>query len=150
MSLAMEIPYVLDTSAAPRLVRERKRILLVSACLLEGDKLEAVLERFPSYAILSACPEKHHVNLIGFKLFGILARIPVDELSVLTTDGSMHCVQLHYLAEELGRVFSFRRRHFVYEKGEILEVEPEAVKISRYLSRVSKMLARLSSHEREH
>ena len=138
----------MEMNVAHRVVREKRRVMVVSSCLLSEGKLEKIRGVFEGYALLSVCPEKHHVNQIGFKLFGMLARVPIEELSVLTTDGSMHCVQLHYLVEELAKGFSFRRRHFVYEKGEIVEIDPEAIRVSRYLSRVSKMLALLSSHGR--
>ena len=132
---------LLDTSACPREAREKRRVLLLAKCLCSRRD---IVEKFSSYAILCACPEKSHINVIGFKLFGLLARAEIEELAVLTPDGSMHCIQLHYVVEELSRRFSFVRKHLVFERGSVVEVPSEAVKTSRFLTRVSKLLARLS------
>ncbi len=139
--MGLEIPDLLEVSACPRIVREKRRLLVVATCLCSK---EGILRGFSDYAILKACPERNHINVIGFKLFGTLARVGLEEVAVLTPDGSMHCIQLHYVVEELARVFSFRRRHLVFEGGEVVEVPPEAVKVSRFLTRVSKLLARPS------
>jgi len=132
---------LLDESACPREAREKRRVLLLAKCL---SRRRDLVEMFSSYAILCACPERNHINVVGFKLFGLLSRASIEEVAVLTPDGSMHCVQLHYVVEELARAFGFRRRHMVVERGSIVEVPLEAVKTSRFLSRVAKLLARLS------
>jgi len=79
--------------------------------------------------------------MIGFKLAGILARGDYDEIAVLTVDGSLHCVQLHHLVEEVCRIVRNppARRHMVVVDGEIRGIPEDAVKISRYLSKVSKL-----------
>ena len=95
------------------------------------------------YAVVSACLEAEHVNMAGFKLAGLLARVrSIEEVVVVTTDGSMHCVQLHYMVEELEKIMPgrFRRRHFVATRGGLVEVPVEAVKLSRHLARITKLL----------
>ncbi len=137
----MEVLRLLDINVCHPYIRERRKILLLAECLKHREDL---LKRFGDYVALCACPEREHVNVIGFKLFGTLARLPIEEVAVLTPDGSMHCIQLHYVVEELSRTFSFVRKHFVFEKGGVVEVPTEAVKVSRFLTRVSKLLTRPS------
>ncbi len=106
-----------------------------------------VLERFRDYAILSVCLEEEHVNSVGFKLAGMLARLGegVEEVAVLTVDGSLHCVQLHFMVEEVFKVLrpaSIRRKHFIIIRGGVEEIPLEAVRTARYLSKVAKLLKR--------
>jgi len=122
-------------------------VLVVLGRCLETEKPWALEELKKliggDYAVLTACPEAEHINMIGFKLAGMLARLPsIEEVVVLTTDGSMHCVQLHYVVEELERIMPgrFRRRHMVATREGLVEVSAEAVKTSRFLARVEKIL----------
>ena len=139
------LPRLLDMNAASRSVRGAGGLVLLGRCL-EAEKpwvLGELRRRGIDYPVVTVCLEAEHVNMVGFKLAGLLARLPsVKELVVVTTDGSMHCIQLHYLAEELEKVMPgrFRRRHFVVTRGELVEVPAEAVKASRFLARVARLL----------
>ncbi len=129
---------------ASRLIRGKRKLLIIGRCL-EVEKPWAI-EKFSDeeYAKLTVCLEETHVNMAGFKLAGILARVPVEEVAVLTTDGSMHCIQLHFMVEEIFRLMNLqaRRRHFVVAGSEVVEVPAEAVKTARYLSKVAKLIER--------
>ena len=79
--------------------------------------------------------------MLGFKLSGMLARSRIDRLVVVTVDGSMHCIQLHYLAEEVEKMGLIRHReHYVIEGRRLILIDPEAVRVSRFLSKVTKLL----------
>jgi len=143
--MAYRLPRLLDLNAASRLLRGRRALVVLGRCL-ELEKpwaLRALGERLPGAGYVSVCLEAEHVNQVGFKLAGILARVgSIEEVAAATTDGSMHCVQLHYMVEELEKIMPgrFRRRHFVATRGELVEVPPEAVRASRHLARVAKLL----------
>lgn len=139
----MEYPRLIDVNVSSKLIRTKKRLLIVSKCL--AIEHPEVVEKFRDYAVVTACPEAEHINMLGFKLFGIVIRNQLDEIAVLTTDGSMHCIQLHYMVEEIARRIEFRRRHCVYENAKVIEIPPEVVKISRYMSKVAKLYSALKS-----
>ncbi len=135
---------LLTSNAYPPCLRGVRCILVYSGCI---DQLyPALLDRegiFSECAAFHACPESQHINMLGFKLAGIVARAKPEEVAVLTVDGSMHCIQLHYMLEELEKIMGsvFKRRHYVVEKGKVIEIPVEAVKTSRFLSKVSRLLA---------
>ncbi len=144
MSCFYKLPRAIDINAASRVLRSRRKLLIVGRCL-EAEK-PWVLERFPDeeYAKITVCLEAEHVNHVGFKVAGILARVPFEEVAVVTTDGSMHCVQLHFMLEEIYKIMkpSAKRRHFVVHGDELVEVPPEAVRTARYLSKVTSLLGK--------
>jgi len=135
-------PRLLDTNAKSRLFRHKKKLLIVGRCVLVEHP--EIVDRFRGdYGILSVCLEAEHVNMVGFKLAGILARGSYDEVAVLTVDGSMHCTQLHWCVEEVFKIMRLEgtsRRHYVIYRGKLYEVSREAVKTSRYLYKVSKLI----------
>ncbi|WP_448579686.1 4Fe-4S ferredoxin [Thermosphaera sp.] len=131
---------LLDSNAKSRCLREKKKILIFSRCM-EQEHPEVINNFTSEYCLLSACPEAEHVNMLGFKLAGILARGSYQEVAVLTVDGSMHCTQLHWMVEEVFKICkpNCQRRHLVLYEGEVKVVSTETVKKSRYLFKVEKL-----------
>ncbi len=138
-----KLPKLIDINAKSKVIRGSRRLLIVSRCLeLEHPE---VIERFRGdYSIVTVCPEEEHINHVGFKLAGMIARSDFDEVSVLSVDGSLHCIQLHFMVEEIFKFMDLdskvRRKHYVVEKGRVMEVDSKAVKTARYLSKVQKLL----------
>ncbi len=132
---------IMTTNAKGKFVRERK-ILLYGKCV--EDEHPEILERFDGFAKLSFCPEEEHINMLFYKLIAIMS--VAENLTVLTVDGSPHCVQMHYIAEEVLRYSEkkFQVRHFVINKGKLIEISSEAIKISRYLSKIQRMIDKRS------
>ncbi|MEM0506048.1 MAG: 4Fe-4S ferredoxin [Thermosphaera sp.] len=133
-------PRLLDTNAKSRVIRDKKKIMIFSRCMQEEHP--SVLKEFErEYCLLSVCPEAEHVNMVGFKLAGILARGEYDELAVLTVDGSMHCTQIHWMVEEVFKTCKPKceRRHLVYINGQLVGVDQDTVKKSRFLSKISRL-----------
>ncbi len=132
---------LIDSNACPNLLRKLKKLLIYGRCLRDEHPNilnEFSRERYP----LSVCLEAEHMNMVGFKLASMLARLPLKEILVLTVDGSPHCVQLHMMVEEVNKLFGnkFKIRHFVIEKGKAIEIEPECIRIARYLSKIKRLL----------
>lgn len=114
------------------------------------DEYPEIFDSFRESRVhLSVCPEAEHINVIALKLSSILARVNLEEVVVLTVDGSPHCVQLHHAIEEAARVTGNRVvvHHYVIEEGKAVQVSREAVKVARYLSRVDKLLSGRSRKE---
>lgn len=136
------LPRLLDINAKSRVFRDSKKLVVVSRCL-ELEKPWVIEEfRKKGYQVVTACPEAEHVNMLGFKLAGVLARCSFDEVAVLTVDGSMHCTQLHWMLEE---VYKFvkplgARRHFVVYEDKVVEASEKTVKYSRYLAKIQRLL----------
>ncbi len=146
---------LLSLNASSRFLRERRRLIVCGKCLeVEWPDL---IEGLGNEAVVTwACPERDHINVISLKLASILARVSLKELTILTVDGSPHCVQLHHAVEEAIKVTKSEDlsvRHLVCHGDKLIEVSPRAVKVARYLSKVERLLRleeeRRSSLERE-
>ena len=117
-----KLPRLLDINAKSVVFRDSKKLAVISRCL-ELEK-PWVLEKLrgEGYVAITACPEAEHINMIGFKLAGIIARCDFEEVAVVTVDGSMHCTQLHWVLEEIYKLMkpSTRRRHLVVYENSLL------------------------------
>jgi len=147
--MVYRLPPLMELNAASRLLR--RPVLLVAGRCVELEKPWALREAVEllggeeRVAVASVCPEAVHINMVGFKLAGVIARLRPETVAALTTDGSMHCIQLHYLLEELEKITQggWRRRHLVASREGLVEVSPETVKASRFLARLQRLLSRL-------
>ncbi len=128
---------LMSTNAKGRFIRGKKLLVFGSCVAKEHPEF---LEKFGDYTKLSFCPEKEHINMAFYKLIAMIS--VAEELVILTVDGSPHCVQLHYIAEELLKYSEkkFAVKHFVIEKGNIVGISSRSVRLSRYLSKIEKML----------
>ena len=126
---------IMSTNAKGKYIRGKK-LLLYGSCIDENPEF---LADFKNYTPLSFCPEKEHINMLFYKLITMMS--VAKELVILTKDGSPHCVQMHYIAQEVLRYSEkkFPLRHFVINDGRIIEVSPEDIKLSRYLSKIKKL-----------
>lgn len=93
--------------------------------------------------ILAVCLQEQHMDNLGFKLVTLLTYQPVKEITVLTIDGSPHCVQLHALAEQAKKITKSGVfiKHYVIEEGELIEFNSDIVKVARHLSHIKELYA---------
>ncbi len=131
----MEIHSLLSCNVYDDLFQQDK-LLLIGSCVSKKYKkqLARFIKKYDLESIVSICLEKYHYNQLGSKLFNILAVSNVNEVYILTPDGSPHCSQVHfsakYLKRGLKRDIGFR--HFVLDsKGKIFEVSTEDVDQSK-------------------
>ena len=132
---------LIDVNCCTKPLREKRRLLIYGKCVAE--EYPSIFNLFAKDRVaLAVCLEAEHMNMVGFKLASILCRIKLDEIVVLTVDGSPHCVQLHFMCEEVNRIFggSLNIKHYVVEKGKAIEIPPKVVKYARYLSKIKKLL----------
>ncbi len=124
-------------------LRDKGKLLLVGSCM---DRFPEIVKEFSDrdggQAVLHVCLEETHVNQAGFKIGSIVKYSGISEITALTVDGSPHCVQLHYVIDDVKRHFApeIETKHFVVEKGKVHEISTNAVKRSRHLSKIQKML----------
>jgi hypothetical protein len=117
-----------------------KKILLYGTCMAE--KHSQFLEKYSEGRVaLAVCLERDHMNMVAFKLATMIKSAKLEEITVLTVDGSPHCVQLHQAVSEVSRLFDTppSTHYFVVEHGKIHEIDVKTVKASRFLSKISKL-----------
>lgn len=122
---------------------EKQNLLLVGSCMDRfPDIVKEISEKDGSHFVLHVCLEETHVNQAGFKIGSIVKYSDIKRVTTLTVDGSPHCVQLLYVVEDIKRHFPshIETDHYVIEKEKLYEITADAVKRSRHLSKIQKML----------
>ncbi|TFH04153.1 MAG: 4Fe-4S ferredoxin [Candidatus Thorarchaeota archaeon] len=139
-----EKQHLMRINVGDKRLKDKGKLLLIGSCM---DRFPEIVkdfsERAGGQAVLHICLEETHVNQVGFKIGSIVKYSGITEITALTVDGSPHCVQLHYVIDDVKQHFApeIETKHFVVEKGEVHEISSDAVKKSRHLSKIQKMIS---------
>ncbi|MGY5881448.1 MAG: 4Fe-4S ferredoxin [Candidatus Thorarchaeota archaeon] len=139
-----DMQHLMRINVGDKRLRSKGKLLLIGSCM---DRFSEIVkdfsERDGGQAVLHVCLEETHMNQAGFKIGSIVKYSGISEVTALTVDGSPHCVQLHYVIDDVKRHFApeIETKHFVVEKGKLHEISSNAVKRSRHLSKIQKMLS---------
>lgn len=129
---------LLETNTGSKMVQGND-LLFYSVCI--ENEHPHIFKKFSELRTpLWACLELEHINMLVYKISCMLRLDkPPKSISVLTVDGSPHCIQLHYAVEEAKKISgsNVEVRHFVISRGEVEEVASQTIKKSRYLSKLS-------------
>ncbi len=123
-------------------VLHNARVIIASACLpIVCPKLNDELKK--EGIVLYSCPEREHGVYYG-KIASIMRCSRPRELWVITIDGSPHCLMIHAAANEAEFILGEKiaKRHFVVVNCELIEIEPDSIRLARYLSIVNELLRR--------
>ena len=135
-----ELRPLLSTSVAAKDVRGAS-VLIYSECL-RHEWPELLAQQAEGRVALSVCLEREHISHITAKLATMLVMGRPAQLVVLTVDGSPHCLQVHFAAEQALRLTGLpvTVKHLVVEKGRLYEVGPDVVRAARHLSEVAALM----------
>lgn len=116
-------------------------LLLSSACLpyVNPELFDRISK---GKIVLLACPERENPALYG-KIASIIRSSKPKSITIVTIDGSPHCLMLHASVNEAEYVLGERisKKHFVVVNGkELREISPNAVRVARYLHLVDEVL----------
>ena len=116
-------------------------IIIVGSCLKnmqpQGyEKLEKL-----SKNIYELCLEETHVNMAITKIGGMLRTGKVKNIIFATVDKSPHCVQVHYIRNELEKMMDLKDINII----NYVVIENELVEINNSLIAMSKSLGKLKN-----
>jgi hypothetical protein len=133
------------TNVGDKKLREKGLLLLIGTCM--HSRYPEIVREYEKkdggQAVLRICLEETHANQAGFKIGSIVRYSNIKRLTALTIDGSPHCIQLHFLIDDIKHHFTpeVDTAHYVVEKGQVHEIDSTAVKRARHLSKVQSMLS---------
>ena len=112
-------------------------IAIVGSCLKKMqpgafEKIEDLAKR-----IYSLCLEEFHINMAITKIGAMLRTNKVKKIMYVTVDKSPHCVQMHYIREELEKMMDLKTieiKNYVAVNNELIEINPCTISLSKNLS----------------
>lgn len=117
-------------------------MIIVGSCLERMQK-EAFkdLEKI-SDEIFELCLETTHINMAITKIIGMLSRVKVKKIIFATVDKSPHCVQMHYIENEIAKamdISNIQIIHYVAVNNKLIEISKDTISKSKTLSELEGM-----------
>ena len=115
-------------------------IIVVGSCLknmqLRGyEKLQKI-----SNNIYELCLEETHINMAITKIGGMLRTNKIKRIIFASVDKSPHCIQLHYIQDELRKIMNLSNieiENYVVVNNELIKISPEVISLSKNLKELT-------------
>lgn len=117
-------------------------LVICGSCLPNMDKEAFNKLQQISNNIFFVCLEESHINMAAHKIASILRVGKIKNLIFASVDNSPHCVQLHYLTNELKKIMNLdniKIQNYVSNKGELMEISPETISLSKSLIKIKNL-----------
>ena len=117
-------------------------IIIVGSCLknMQPEGFEELKKI--SDAIYEVCLEETHLNMVTTKIIGMVRTKKIKHIVFASVNNSPHCVQLHYIQDELykcGLAKDIFIQNFVIENNKLIEINDNIISLSKDLIKLSKI-----------
>lgn len=112
-------------------------VIVCGSCLPKIDKEAFEKLKKISENIYLVCLEEIHMNMVAHKLASILRLGKVNKVIFASVDKSPHCVQLHYIRNELEKIMDLKdisMVDYISKDGDLIEISPDTISLSKELA----------------
>ena len=114
-------------------------IVIVGSCLKNMQPQGYEKVKMLSENIYELCLEETHINMAITKIGGMLRTGKVKNIIFATVDKSPHCVQVHYIRNELEKMMDLNNiniMNYVVVDNELIEIDNNIISMSKQLSKI--------------
>ena len=118
-------------------------VLIVGSCLPDMEPEGFAQLCASSGHVFELCLEQTHINMAITKISAMLYTGKIRTLRFATVDRSPHCVQMHYIQNELRRMMDLSAvtiENYVVENGKLTKLSPELIYLSKHLGELSRRM----------
>ena len=117
-------------------------IIVVGSCLKSVQPKGYEQLQKISNNIYELCLEETHINMSITKIGGMLRTNKIKRIIFASVDRSPHCIQLHYIQDELQKMMDLSNieiENYVIVNNELIKISTEIIALSKNLSKLSKL-----------
>ena len=117
--------------------------IIVVGCCLKNMQLDGYkkLQKI-STNIYELCLEETHINMAITKIGGMLRTNKIKRIIFASVDTSPHCIQLHYIQDELRKMMNLSNieiENYVVVNNELIKISPEVISLSKNLKELTNL-----------
>jgi len=117
-------------------------IIVVGSCLKNMQpKGYEELQKI-SNNIYELCLEETHINMAITKIGGMLRTNKIKRIIFASVDKSPHCIQLHYIQDELRKMMNLSNieiYNYVIVDNELIKINRETISLSKNLKELTEL-----------
>ena len=114
-------------------------IIIVGSCLPQMQPIAFEKLKTMSNDIYDICLESMHLNMAITKIIGMLSRVKVKRVIFATVDKSPHCIQVHYIENEIQKAMDLSNIeiiHYICVNNELIEISKDTISKSKSLLKI--------------
>ena len=114
-------------------------IVIVGSCLKNMQPQGYEKVKRLSENIYELCLEETHINMAITKIGGMLRTGKINNIIFATVDKSPHCVQVHYIRNELVKMMKLDNiniTNYVIVDNELIEIDDDVISMSKSLGKL--------------
>ena len=123
-----------------------KIIIIIGSCLKQMQpegfkKLEEI-----SSNMYELCLEETHINMAITKIGGMIRTKKIKKIIFASVDKSPHCIQLHYIQDELQKMMNLSDieiENYVVVDNELVSISPKIISLSKNLKELSNISSKV-------
>lgn len=116
-------------------------IIVVGSCLKSMQPTAFQELENLNLPIFELCLEQTHINIAITKVLGMIRAKNISKIIFASVDKSPHCIQLHYLQDEITKLgFNIEFVNFVAVDNKLIKIEKDIISLSKNLSKLSDLL----------
>ena len=117
-------------------------IIVMGTCLkrMQPQAYEELLKITNN--IYELCLEETHVNMAVTKIGGMLRTKKVKKIIFASVDKSPHCIQLHYIQDELSKLMNLENieiENYVAVDNKLEKIDADTISLSKNLLKIKKL-----------
>lgn len=114
-------------------------IVIVGSCLknMQPEGFEKIKKI--SQNIYELCLEETHINMAITKIGGMIRTGKIKNIIFATVDKSPHCIQVHYIRNELEKMMNLDGiciKNYVIVDNELIEIDSNVISLSKNLKKL--------------
>ena len=111
-------------------------IIIIGSCLPFMDEVAYNKLLQISSNIYDLCLEQTHINMAITKVGSMVRTGKIKKIIFATLNKSPHCVQVHYIQDELHKMMSLKNVeivNYVADNGELIKISKKTISLSKDL-----------------
>jgi len=116
-------------------------IIIIGSCLKDMQPEAFIQLENMKLPIFDICLEQTHINMAITKILGMIRAKNITKIIFATVDKSPHCIQLHYIQDEIAKLgFKTNFINYVACDNKLIEISKETISLSKNLISLNNLL----------
>lgn len=118
-------------------------VIIVGSCLKNMQPQGYEQLKNLSKNIYELCLEETHINMAITKIGGMLRTGKIKNIIFVTVDKSPHCVQVHYIRNELEKMMDLKEiniTNYVVVENQLIEICNDVISMSKSLGKLQNIM----------
>jgi len=117
------------------------KIIIVGSCLKSMQPTAYKELENMNIPIFELCLEQTHINMAITKLLGMIRAKKISKVIFASVDKSPHCIQLHYLQDEITKLgFNIEFINYVAVNNKLICINKDTISLSKNLFKLNEIL----------